>query len=104
MQAFQFLLRFAVVARIVYGVTLRVRIVGFESYINAYLLSSRLVDDGTFCLDCELHIVAVSTMHNPDSLDLFCRECCNLLLRVAYQSQASNTTAISEGDVLAIRF
>src|SRR5690348_14684034 len=43
-------------------------------------------------------------MDNPYPFDLLCRKRCNLLLRVSYQSQASNTTAISECEVLAIGF
>ena len=103
MQAFQLLLRFAILTRVVYRLALRVGIVSFESHINSYLLSSRLVNDDTFCLHSELQIVAVSPMHNPDLLDLFGRECCNLLLRVAYQPQATNTAPIGEGDMLPIR-
>jgi hypothetical protein len=59
--------------------------------------------DGPLCLDCELYVVAISTMDNPYSLDLLKRKCCNLLLRIADQPQASNTTLIGEGDVLPIR-
>jgi hypothetical protein len=62
------------------------------------------MQDSTLCLDCELHIVAISTMDNPDPLDLLGRKCCNLLLGIADQPQASNATPIGEGDVLAIGF
>ena len=41
-------------------------------------------------------------MHNPDSLDLLERECCNLLLRITYKPESSNTTAISEDDMFPI--
>src|SRR6266516_4359730 len=59
--------------------------------------------DGTLCLDSELQIVAISTVDNPDPLDLLKRECSNLLLGIADQPQASHTTPIGEGDVLPIR-
>src|SRR6266849_5742619 len=103
MQPLELLLSFAVMARVLNGVALGVGIVGFQPYINSYLLSGRLMHDDTLCLDCELHIVAISPMYNAYPLDLLKRKCCNLLLGVAYQPQASNTTPVSEGDVLPIR-
>src|SRR5712692_4681544 len=90
-------------AGIVYRLALRVGVVGFESYINADLLSRRLMHNDPLSLDPKLHIVAISTVDNPDPLDLPARKCCNLLLRIAYQPQASNTTPIGEGDMLPIR-
>ena len=62
-----------------------------------------LVYDTSHYLDSELHIVAISTVDNPDPLDLLKRECSNLLLGIADQPQASHTTPIGEGDVLPIR-
>src|SRR6266853_4178146 len=103
LQAFQLLFGFAIVARVLYRVALGVGIVGFQPYINAYLLSRRLMHDGTLCLDSELHIVAIGSMDNAYPFDLFKRKGCNLLLRIADQPQASNTTPIGEGDVLPIR-
>ena len=104
LQPFQLPFGFAILTRVVYGVAIRVRIVGFQSYINSYLLSCRLMHNGTLCLDTKLHIVAISPMYNAYSLDLIKRECRNLLLRVAYQPQTSNITPIGEGDVLPVRF
>jgi hypothetical protein len=56
-----------------------------------------------FCLDSKLHIVAIGTVYNPDSLDLLYRECSYLLLGITNQPQASNTAPIGEGDMLPIR-
>ena len=74
MQAFQPLLSFAIMTWVVYSLSFRVRIVGFESNINAYLLSRRNMFYGTFCLDSELDIVAISTMHDTYSFDLLFRK------------------------------
>src|SRR6266702_7179652 len=104
LQALQLLFDFAILTGVVYGVAIRVRIVGFQSYINSYLLPCRLMHDGTLCLDPKLHIIAISPMYDAYSLDLIKRECRNLLLRVAYQPQTSNITPIGEGDVLPVRF
>src|SRR3989442_4554719 len=57
-----------------------------------------------FGLYPKLAIVAIGTMHNPDALDLLGGERLNLLLLVAYQPQAANTTPIGEGDVFPVRF
>ena len=83
-------------------VALGVGIVGFESDINAYLLASRNMLYLALCLDPELHIVAIGTVYHPHPFDLLGREGFNLLLGIAYQSQASNTTAIGERDVFPI--
>src|SRR2546422_7705663 len=103
MQPLELLLSFAIMTRIVYRISRGIGIVGFQSYIDTNLFLRWLVYGSTLCLDCELHIVAISTVHNPDPLDLLGRKCCNLLLRIAYQSQTSNTTPIGEGNVLPIR-
>src|SRR6266566_2442247 len=89
--------------RIVYRISIRVGVVGFQSYINTDLLSSGVMLYDTICLDTELYIIAISTMHYPYSFDLLSRKVCNLLLRIANQPQASNATPIGEGDVLPIR-
>src|SRR5438876_9886447 len=102
MEPLQSLFCLAIIARIVYRLTVGVGIVGFESHINAYLLSRRLMHESTLCLDCELDIVAISTMDNPDPLDLLGRKCCDLLLGVANESQMSDTTAVGDGDVLPV--
>src|SRR5947209_16322233 len=57
----------------------------------------------TFGLYRELAIVAISTVDNPDTFDLFGGEGSNLLLLIAYQPQATNATPIREGDVFPIR-
>src|SRR5216117_2664769 len=70
LQAFQLLLRLAILPRIVDRLALRVGIVGFESHINPDLLSRGVMLYDPLCLDPELDIIAVSTMHQPHPLDL----------------------------------
>src|SRR5437667_11486144 len=103
MKPLQLLFGFAIVPRVLYGMLLGVRVVGFESDINPYLLASRNMFDHTLCFDSELHIIAISTMHDTYSLDLLCREVCNPLLGIANQPQTSNATSIGEGDMFPIR-
>src|SRR5260370_21656574 len=57
----------------------------------------------TFGLYPKLAIVAISTVDNTHSLNLFGGEGGNLLLLIAYQPQATNATTIREGDVFPIR-
>ena len=51
-QTFKFLLCLAIVAGIVYGVSIGVGIVGFQSYINSYLLSSRTMARSALTANC----------------------------------------------------
>jgi hypothetical protein len=102
LQAFQLLLRLAILPRIVDRLALRVRIVGFESHINPDLLSRGVMLYDPLCLDPELDIIAVSTMHQPHPLDLFRGEGFNVLLGIADESQTTNPTPIGEADVSAI--
>ncbi len=104
MEPLELLFSFAIVTRVLYGISLGVGIVGSESHINADVLSRWLMHDGTFCLDCELHIVAISTVDNPDPLDLLCEEMRQFSPGITNQSQASNTASIGEGDMFPVRF
>jgi len=75
-----------------------------ESHINPYLFAGGDMFYLTSGLYRELDRVAIGTMDNPDAFDLLGGEGSNLLFLVAYQSQATNATAINEADMLAIRF
>lgn len=57
-----------------------------------------------FGLDAELAIIAISTMDNPHPFDLLRGECCNLLFGIPDKPQATDATAIREGDVFAFQF
>src|SRR5712691_1918458 len=89
--------------RVLNRLALGVRIVGFQSDINADLPTRRNMFNLSLSLNSKLTIVAIRTMDNADSFDVPGGKGANRLLGIAHQSQASNTTAIGEGDVLAIR-
>src|SRR2546425_1138446 len=104
LQAFEFLLCLAVVPWVRDRVALTIGIVGLEAYVDTNLFEAWDMLYLTCGLYPKLAIVAISTMNNPNTFDLFGGEGFNVLFLVAYQSQATNATAITEADMLAIRF
>src|SRR5450755_939755 len=103
LQPLEFLLRFTIVAWIVYRLPVRIGRIGFESHINPNLSTRWNVFDMSLCLHAELSIVAVSASDNAYPFDSLDGECSNLLFRITHQSQATDPTAIGEEDMLSIR-
>lgn len=104
LQAFEFLFCLPVVAWVRYGGALAIGIVSLETYVDPNRCEAWAMLNLTFGLYAELDIVAIGTMNNPHPFDLFGGKGFNVLVLVAYQSQATNATAIHEADMLAIRF
>ena len=104
MQGLELLLGLAQIARILDGVAVRIGAVGTDAYINAFLFACGDMLNYPVSLDGKLHVVAISTSHDANPLDLLRGEGFNVLFGIADQAKATNPTAIGEGDVFAIRF
>src|SRR5713226_2349232 len=104
MQAFEFLFRFAIVARVLNHVAVGVSQEGLKTHINAHFFPRCNMVDDAFYLEAQLHIIPISPMHDTNALDLLDGEGGALLFRVANQTQATNATAIGENHVFAIGF
>ena len=102
MQAVEMLFGLPIMPGVVYGVAIGIRVEAFESHINPDHAARRQVCNLALGQHGELAIVAIGPLDNADALDLFKGKGGNLLLLVAHQPQASDPTAIGEGEVLAI--
>src|SRR6266576_6788458 len=94
-------LRFAVVARVGDSVSLRVSQEALKTHINTKLMARCNMLDFAGSSDAELAGVAISTADNANPLDIFHGKGLNLLFLVSDQAQATNATAIGEGDMTA---
>src|SRR5712691_9312853 len=104
MQALQSLFCLAIMTRVLNGVAFGVRIECLQTYIDPEALAGRHMHDLPLCLNPKLHIVAIGPMYNPHAFDLLERKGFNLLLLIANEPQAPDTTPISERDVFPIQF
>jgi hypothetical protein len=103
LQAFELLLGFAILMRVLDGVTFRVGIVGFESYVDADLLPSWDMRERPISLDTERHRVAIGSSEKANPLDLFEGKGFDVLFLVPDEPKSPDATAIGEGDVFARR-
>jgi len=104
MQLLQPLLCFSQMTGVLNGVAFRVREKCFQAHIYPGVFASRNMFSASLSLQGKLSIVAIGPLDEAYPLDLLERKLCHFLLPIANQAQVSNTTAIGEGDVLAIGF
>src|SRR6266576_3578030 len=94
-------LRFAVVARVGDSVSLRVSQEALKTHINTKLTARCNMLDFAGSSDAELAGVAIGAADNANPLDIFHGKGLDLLFLVSDQTQATNATAIGEGDMTA---
>jgi len=95
-------LSFAIVPGVGDGIALRVSQEALESDINAQLFPRWNMLDSPLGIDAELARVAVCSSNNAYSLDHVLGKLLETLIGVADQFEATNPTAIGEGDMTAI--
>jgi hypothetical protein len=98
-QAFEFLLGFAIVAWVLNLLTIGVGVEDLQTHVDADHASGLDMLYLAFGLDTQLHIISIGAMEDANPLDLFNREGFNVLPRIADQAEASNATPVGEGDM-----
>src|SRR5439155_17641278 len=102
LESFEFLLSFAIVSGVLYGVSIGVGQKALETDIYTKLFSRWNMLDVSLGLDAELAKVAICPTDDANPLDIFHRKGLDLLILVSDQTKAANATAIGEGDMAAI--
>src|SRR5260370_41417624 len=101
-QPLQFLLSFAVVPGVVYGLALGVGQETLETYIDADLLAGCNMVYIALNFDTELAIEAIGTTDDTNPFDILHRKGLDVLFLVSNQAESANSAAIGEGDIFAI--
>src|SRR5260370_37594666 len=96
MQALEFLFRFAIVTRVLHGLSFRVGQEGGEAHIDDDGFAGRHMFDDAIGLGAKLDIVAISPAHEPYPLDVFGRNGLYLLFLLTYRAQTRDPTPVHE--------
>src|SRR5437660_7964808 len=103
LESFESRLCFAIVPGIGDGISLGVGQETLEPDINPQLLPGWNMLDFALGINAELAVVAICTPNDTNTLDQLDREFLDALIGIANQFQASNPTAIREGDMTTMR-
>src|SRR6266851_3885564 len=101
-QSLEFLLSFAIMARVGYGVSFGVGQETLKTNINTNLFPGWNMLNLALGLDTEVAVVSICTADSAHPLDTLSGKGLDMLLLVANQTEATNAAAIGEGDMFAI--
>ena len=102
METFELRFGLAVVALVLYRVPIGIGVEDLQAHIDANhtaRLDMFALAGGT---DAELRIIAIGAAYNANSFNLLDWEGFDVLIRIAYQAEASDPRAIGEDDMASI--
>ncbi len=103
MERLQAFFGFPEMTRVGYGIAITISQELLQAHVDTCLLAGREVVTVPLGSNGKLAIVAIRPPHEPDPGDLLRGNLCNPLLLAAHEPKPADPTAISEGDVLAVR-